>query len=135
MSEGLKECPNCGSHKVTCEYGWNMGTPHPDGRFVMCEDCGLSGVFDLNEGYVIASWNSLPRKLKWTKNKPTVSGWYWWRFEENIVPHMVYVVLESVLRPVEKDRWLILYPNSTEEFEVETRGGEWSGPIPEPEDA
>ena len=73
--------------------------------------------------------------LKWTKEKPTESGWYWWRFEKKNVPHMVYVVWENTMRPVENDRLLILYPNSNKEFEVETRGGEWAGPIPEPEEA
>lgn len=129
----MKPCPHCG-HRAAL---WDGNPDGSQGVYVFCEECGMHGplTIEMEEESAIAAWNALPRRLKWTKEKPTEPGWYWWRFEKNIVPHMVYVVHESTMRPVQTDRMLILYPNSKKELDVETRGGEWAGPIPEPEDA
>lgn len=148
--EELKPCPACGHTNleiIECEE-------NPPASYVRCDCCGLqTGPTNEFSPDVVTEWNSLPRReekdiyqplsfhpalprrLKWTREKPTEPGWYWWRFEKNIVPHMVYVVHESTMRPVQTDRMLILYPNSKKELDVETRGGEWAGPIPEPEEA
>ena len=72
--------------------------------------------------------------MKWTKEKPMKSGWYWWRPKKNFVPHIAYVVWESVIHPVQKDRMFVLYPPFSVEFTVNERGGEWAGPIQEPEE-
>lgn len=128
MPKELKPCPACGNTQIEV-----MRLTSPP--FCFCNQCGMKGPRGFKKDKAIAAWNALPRRLKWTQEKPTGPGWYWWRFEKNIVPHMVYVVHESTMRPVQTDRMLILYPNSKKELDVETRGGEWAGPIQEPEDA
>lgn len=128
----LKTCPYCGGRAEThCENG---------AFYVACIDCFMRGPEILEvraeaEKDAIAVWNKLPRHLQWTTELPTEPGWYWWRPEKNIVPHMVYVVWESTMRSVQKDRMFVLYPHSDVEFAVDERPGEWAGPIPEPQES
>ena len=107
----LKPCPHCGDFNV--EYD------ALDDR-VYCCDCGTSGPHYCDgEEAAAEAWNALPRHLQWTTETPTEPGWYWWRPEKNIVPHMVYVVWESTMRSVQKDRMF----------------GEWTtAPISEPQE-
>lgn len=136
----LKPCPYCQSDNVCISISPEM----QDGRrfyYGFCYDCTMvTPEVSNEEGEGIAeeqaaeAWNSLPRHLHWTTETPTEPGWYWWRPEKNIVPHMVYVVWESTMRSVQKDRMFVLYPHSDVEFAVDERPGQWAGPIPEPEE-
>ena len=67
--------------------------------------------------------------MKWIKEKPTKPGWYWWHIKSGFIPDMVYVT-----KTVGKDRMIILYPHSDKVLYADECGGEWSGPILEPEE-
>jgi hypothetical protein len=61
--------------------------------------------------------------LRWTTDKPTEPGWYYWRS-----------------RPVKDSFYWFAYYFDSDTFwaggtgVIEPNGGEWSGPIPEPEE-
>lgn len=65
--------------------------------------------------------------MKWSKEKPTQAGWYWWKdLDRPGKPHMAHVVNDGY--------GLTVY--GIEEYSrrlYEVRG-EWAGPIPEPEE-
>ena len=75
-----KSCPMCGSKKYRhfrqfskTEWGYE------------CGKCGLStGKYSSKEEAIIA-WNYLPRKLKWTNERPTQEGWYWCREKNSML--------------------------------------------------
>ena len=69
-------------------------------------------------------WAKRPR---WTDTPPTVPGWYWWRDK--------YRSVQTMLR-VETDSYgtLIAAPPNCSWEPVGTIIGQWSGPIPQPED-
>jgi hypothetical protein len=63
--------------------------------------------------------------MRWTRNKPTVPGWYWWK---------TYAVMTNQeagtsIVFVAEDRYC-----SIEGDYVENLGGEWAGPLPLPEE-
>lgn len=67
MTSELKPCPSCGSENIDGEsalYG-----------YIRCCDCGTQGPdqIDAEDG-----WNSLPRKIKLTKELPSEVGDYYW---------------------------------------------------------
>ena len=114
MQIKLKSCPNCDNTQI--DY-WDEA----DG-FYYCEPCGLCGPRAKDRTEAASKWNSLPRKLKWTKEKPKEHGWY------------------RVKIPT-KDITIVLIKNEM----IETIGGRyilhefcrdlyqlWSDPIPEP---
>lgn len=65
--------------------------------------------------------------MKWTWEKPTTPGWYWYRSivcETTMYTRVVEVfpngkVSDGLLLPMDQ---------------IATRQGEWAGPIPEPEE-
>lgn len=58
--------------------------------------------------------------MKWTKERPEVDGWYW--FFDVADPEIVEV----------KDNHV--YWTRSGDCSLDELDGEWSGPIPEPED-
>ena len=64
--------------------------------------------------------------MKWTKERPTVSGWYWLRssFDEAYVHHVNINEMPPPEGPFDAKEWM--YTGSVHV--------EWAGPIPEPED-
>jgi len=74
----------------------------------------------------VLKWPIMPRRLLWTREKPTESGYYWSRFlKDDLCIVFVYVESDSEFFevPGEKGRW----PLSQD-------GIMWAGPIPEPEE-
>ena len=71
--------------------------------------------------------------LKWTSEKPKDIGWYWYRPEPRFIPRMVYVCWRY--EPNKDPRWCVIIPcNCDMWLNVNEFGGEWAGPIPEPEE-
>ena len=61
-------------------------------------------------------------KLKWTKEPPTVDGFYWWRSD---------LFDDELHRVVFEDGFVS--SNSMGDGELEDWGGQWYGPIPSEE--
>lgn len=66
--------------------------------------------------------------MTWTTNKPTTPGWYWWRRnkDKNLTCH------EIGYRHEHDGLWILSLPD--EYVRIDEYGGEWAGPIPEPEE-
>ena len=61
---------------------------------------------------------------RWSKEKPTVAGWYWWRQSRNDVAQPCFVYwAEQILY---LHRCWAKYPDPVLS---DVRGGEWQGPI------
>jgi len=74
-------------------------------------------------------WNALPRRLKWTKEKPTQDGFYWCRFRHpNVMQQLIAMVLVNA-----KGRYGITV-GSSDAHDIDSYDGEWAGPIPMPEE-
>jgi hypothetical protein len=64
--------------------------------------------------------------LKWTKEPPTVPGYYWWR-DGHVGP-------AGVLRLAEEGRALLSFSTKSDFVcPPRMRGGEWCGPIEPPQ--
>lgn len=118
ITEELKPCPCCGIDD-------EVGIVFRNGRsYVYCDKCNMDGPEGDNDDAAVAAWNALPRRLKFTKEKPK-EGWYWLR-KAGKKPEVVNV---------DRGRYVMGYsygaPLSDEMFD----DVEWAGPIPEPEDA
>ena len=87
MNSELKPCPSCGNETHVLhiytepEYGFTTD--------IECS-CGLSLSGDSRE-LAISKWNSLPRKIKLTKEPPNESGFYFWSQRLDDLPVMVSV--------------------------------------------
>lgn len=67
---------------------------------------------------------------KWTKEKPTVPGWYWYRYRESknyASPVILDNNLDYGLRIIRS-----VFPD-LEGRRLDGLCGEWAGPLPEPE--
>ena len=125
MSEELKPCPICGGSNLSiCDHG---GMVHHEYR-IECNYSGcscLTGVRTKEEA--IAAWNALPRRLRWTKERPTKTGFYWWR--NTAFDSMATIVAVDI----ENRASIIIGSEKVVDFTKVS--GEWAGPIPEPEEA
>jgi len=76
MEEKLKPCPACGHTNLEIiEYEEN-----PPASYVRCDYCGLqTGPTNEFSPDVVTEWNALPRRLRWTREKPTKKGFYWFK--------------------------------------------------------
>ena len=59
---------------------------------------------------------------RWTREHPSVPGWYWWRQSRESDPSVVHLFVDY------EGLWI-----ADPGFVMRT-GGEWAGPIPEPEE-
>ena len=125
MSEELKPCPICGgSYLSICDHG---GMVHHEYR-IECNYCGCScqtGVRTKEEA--IAAWNALPRRLRWTKEKPTTCDFYWYRSEGGSIE--IGIVYADVIGNL-----CIHFAGEEEPHLLELVDGEWAGPLLEPEE-
>lgn len=66
--------------------------------------------------------------MKWTNEKPVKAGWYWYQELKSFGPTIINIQKDESAGKlyVNSDDWKDLY--------VEDFKGQWSGPIPEPED-
>ena len=108
--EEMKSCPYCGCQKMDV-----FPTLVRVFFAVRCAACRMYGPHAGNEDCAVERWNALPRRLRWTKEKPTKNGWYW---------HHQGASFGTVIEFVD--------------MEIGPTGGVledemWAGPIPEPE--
>ncbi len=67
-------------------------------------------------------------EMKWTTEKPTDPGWYWYHPEFTETPLIVLVSIRGKSVTFERAGFSMLYKISKEGT------GKWAGPIPVPED-
>lgn len=132
MPKELKPCPACHSEELSREY-------YGGEVWIECLQCGMRGpIFETqigDETLAEEAWNNLPRAphitpndvdckgcperreqgLVWTKEPPTVPGWYW-------------------LRDFGKETRIAYFAVNPSLFAVGP-AREWSGPVPIPEEA
>lgn len=117
MREEVNPCPFCGEEEALALYDY------PAGSFaVSCANCGFRGpATGYSESDAIAAWNALPRRLRWTGNKPTEPGWYCYRYPDG--------------------KWAIGYLRGNcitfpggEYLYLDNAPGEFAGPIKTPKD-
>lgn len=143
MPEELKPCPACESKVVNVE----KMVPGVFATYCHNKDCEMRGPKRRTRGKAFAAWNALPRSphvtpndadcagcperrdqgLVWTKEPPTVPGWYWHRMiGSQQSSTMAYVGgREGNLRC--KSIWGDRYLTRFKDFE-------WAGPLLRPEE-
>jgi len=62
----------------------------------------------------------------WSKDRPKVAGWYWWRHGGCDRVRYVHSVKDNLLRVEAPDGWF---------DDIDTVDGEWAGPLPLPREA
>lgn len=119
MSEELKPCPICGDTSTDYYY-------HEDDAVgVICRKCGFEIRDDRGEESAFRDWNALPRRLRWSKVKPTEPGFWFCRYGVTVgVFNLVW----------ENGRLAAIQEQHPASYVDEAEGFEWAGPIPEPED-
>lgn len=150
MPEELNPCPICGENKNLMVMKNNHPIAADKPYYIQCGNgclCAWPTASATAEA-AIAAWNALPRApritpndadckgcperqnqgLVWTKEPPTVPGWYWQRLigRENTCT-MAWITLENKklrCKSIFGDRQLTRF-----------KGFEWAGPIPIPEEA
>lgn len=68
--------------------------------------------------------------LVWTKEPPTVPGWYWYTQRDFSRPRIVQIMY----RGLDTDRLTASFAGNEEDEWVEDMVGRWAGPIPMPEE-
>lgn len=61
-------------------------------------------------------------KGKWTSARPTVAGWYWWRFSVSTIPIIRCLLWDDDVQEFYDDV-------GTENKTLDELGGEWQGPL------
>jgi len=121
--EELKPCPFCGCTAVEIFPTLARGI-----FAVRCAACHMYGPHSENEDCAVERWNALPRRLRWTREKPKEDGFYWCRFRHpNVLQQLIAMVLVNA-----KGRYGITV-GSSDAHDIDSYDGEWAGPIPEPE--
>ena len=115
--EELKPCPFCGCTAVEIYPTLARGF-----FAARCAACHMYGPHSENEDCAVERWNALPRRLRWTKEKPTKSGEYRFRNKRD-GEHFTDVNVE--------DGTVLIYGMEVI-ADLEELIGEWAGPIPEP---
>ena len=112
----LKPCPACSEPSPEIS---NTG----GGYYARCPHCCMRGPEAGGPTWTAEAWNDLPRRLRWAKEPPKEPGWYWWRWCRGAELVPLYV----------RDGLIVEYPHQSL-VRVVDLGGEWAGPIPEPEE-
>lgn len=120
MSE-VKPCPYCGCQKV------EVFPTFASGFFaVRCYACHMYGPNSEKEDCAVERWNDLPRRLRWTKEKPTTCDFYWYKSDGGSVE--IGIVYADVIGNL-----CVHFAGEEDPHLLELVVGEWAGPIPEPE--
>ena len=126
----LKPCPYCGSDNIAVQMSRYRGEA-ASYYYALCGNCKMAGPEVSNEeGEGIAeeqaaeAWNALPRRLRWTTEKPTEPDFYWHR--NGGVLSIAYIY--------EAEGALFCHFAGEEGIAplLDLVTGEWAGPIPEP---
>ncbi len=67
--------------------------------------------------------------MKWTKEKPSGQGWYWWKRDPYVTASIEHIYVGRT------DGALFMYLPRGAGVAVDRLPGEWAGPIQEPEEA
>lgn len=113
----LKPCPMCGDTSIDYYYEDDSEVS------VLCHHCRYETHVHRREKSAAREWNALPRRLKWTKEKPTQDGAYWYRRSAG----------EKLLAHIDDEMVMLLDMPGQEH--VSFFDGEWAGPIPEPQES
>ena len=70
-------------------------------------------------------------RLTWTRARPTVPGWYWWRENQLCTNQEHWTVLRIRQEHIDKHDVITI---GTQVYFVQETPGEWAGPIPHPEE-
>lgn len=155
--KNVRPCPVCNQKntlKLITEYwskGYGMGESYGYDMTIKCTYCGMKvykryaeethqdQYFSRTKDKIVKAWNEIAEnrqstvvvqnrtRLKWTKEKPTENGFYWWRNKEvdgNTLTVAIVRMSDRTARFIGCDPFCCL----------DGVGGEWSGPIPEPEE-
>lgn len=71
--------------------------------------------------------------MKWTRNKPTQTGWYWYR-NNDIQPAVIHVNISGSLSGYGDTRPYAFLPFMDYDQPLDAFPGEWCGPLPAPND-
>lgn len=124
--KALAPCPYCGNPDIA-----RLGET-PDALW--CPKCCTQGPRDHWKGSSLSdidAWNVLPRRLRWTSEKPTESGYYWYRRDGGHGIAGVYAI-DGVLRIYIRTSGS--WGNTFDEFYDGYEHVEWAGPIPKPQE-
>ena len=115
MFEKLKPCPSCNGDYLHI-------SPVHLAYAVTCS-CGMTGPMMGTQQEAAETWNALPRKLRFSREKPSQNGeWYWYRdIEEG--PAIGYL-LDGCLS----------FLGGRYVYIENAPAGEFAGPIHEPEE-
>ena len=73
--------------------------------------------------------------MKWTNELPKEPGWYAWRIGKGHSPSFIYLIWGVGVGKNTEKKLLVMYPAfSTLTQTPEDIGGQWAGPIEEPEE-
>ena len=75
--------------------------------------------------------------MKWTTEKPTEQGWYWYRDEFYSSAPVCLVWTGFINRPEARALWFDICCGDECDWpdgDIKDSNGEWAGPIEEPED-
>ena len=126
MSEEMKECPNCGH--IPTPYDWCSASDGWRGQ-AYCEKCDMRGPAVLGDRQAfVDAWNAMPRRLRWTREKPTVPEFYWYKTDGGV--REIGIVFGSGSNTL-----FVHFAGEEDAHLLELVDGWWAGPIPEPEDA
>ena len=67
--------------------------------------------------------------LKWTSEKPSAPGWYWWRGEGDIEGEILEIYVQTSEAVSELRAWLT---KEEANYPLSTIKGQFAGPIPVP---
>jgi hypothetical protein len=68
--------------------------------------------------------------MKWTTDKPTKPGWYWYKGEDPDIEHADGIAIVEVIK--EEDRLVCRHSNDDNEW-IEYSQAQWAGPLKAPE--
>lgn len=112
---------------TTFKWEFNLDSGGKDGPIFRRKDWQTSFepiVYTMTIEEIIQQGLPTRQAKRWTRERPTVAGWYWWRIQEDSDPFVVEVVREGGklwaqwIRRGRIATWL-----------VSDHGGEWKGPL------
>lgn len=130
MSEELKPCPYCGGNsgirrepKYDTPIQKQNGFEMLEAFSVHCDKCEMRSSVAIGANKAIAAWNALPRRLKFTKEKPTKPDYYWNKDGKMLRIGEIMELSGSLF---------CHFAGENEPQLLDLIDGEWAGPIPEP---
>jgi hypothetical protein len=65
--------------------------------------------------------------MRWTREKPTQPGWWWWRYEAGRKASVMHISEDHI-------HGMNVFTVGTLVLFLQEVPGEWAGPVPEPEE-